>query len=100
MDAANGPQRDQARQGTQEMKKKVNRNVDVGDLVIQKKPRRAVDTGKFPYIGVVYEVRVVHSYDTAFICWSPEDPPDYKPEYGLGCINIHNMYSTYDVVNK
>ena len=82
------------------MKKKVNRNVDVGDLVIQKKPWRTCDTGKFPYVGVVYEVKVVNSYDTAFIRWSPEDPPDYKPEYGLGCINIHNMYSTYDVVNK
>tara|TARA_R110000824_G_scaffold119144_1_gene273104 strand:+ start:505 stop:918 length:414 start_codon:yes stop_codon:yes gene_type:complete len=102
LDAANGSQRDQARQSTQEMKKKVNRNVNVGDLVIQKKPSRNIEinTGKYPYIGVVYEMKVVHSYDTVFIHWSPENPPDYRPEYGLTRLGIHNLRSTYDVINK
>jgi hypothetical protein len=100
LDAANGPSRDQARAGPQEMKPPVNRHVVVGDIVIQKKPWRTKDNGKFPYAGVVYEVKVVHSYDTAFICWTPDNPPDYRPEHGLGLTNIHNMHSVYDVINK
>ena len=82
------------------MKRIVNRKVSVGDLVIQKRPWRAKDTGKFPYVGVVYDVRVVNTYETAFILWSPENPPDYRPEYGLSRLSIHNMHSTYDVINK
>ena len=75
--------------------KRKNRHPAVGDMIIQKSgPRKK-------WIGVVYEIKKDKwQHGTAFLHWSPESPPSYRKEYGIPCVNIHNLYSVYDIVKK
>lgn len=73
------------------------RNVVIGDLVLEKESRY----GKPKWIGVVYTIEYDrYGTGTAFLTWTPEDPPKYNREYGYGCTNIHNVRSRYDVVKS
>jgi hypothetical protein len=73
------------------------RNVAVGDLVLEKESR--LEEPK--WIGVVYDIKYdKYGTGTAFIAWTPKDPPNYQKSYGYGCTNIHNIRSQYDVIKK
>ena len=73
------------------------RNVVIGDLVLEKESR--LDKPK--WIGVVYDIKYdKYGTGTAFLAWTPEDPPGYNKIYGYGCTNIHNVRSKYDIIKK
>ena len=73
------------------------RNVAIGDLVLEKESRYGCPR----WVGVVYTIE----YDTwgtgtAFLAWTPKDPPGYNKIYGYSCTNIHNVRSKYDIIKK
>ena len=73
------------------------RNVAVGDLVLEKEARNA----KPKWIGIVHDIKYdTYGTGTAFLTWTPEDPPRYNRFHGYGCTNIHNIRSKYDIIKK
>ena len=82
-----------------------NRHVQVGDMVVQKKLNREdsyrhARADEAPWTGVVYKIETRLGNKAAFLVWTPHTPPDYNEEYGIVVLNIHNGYSTYDVIKK
>ena len=80
--------------------KSVNRWVSVGDIVIQRLTSHGRE-GDGPWTGIVYKIADPRgSCGSVHLHWTPCDPPDYREAFGLSRVNIHNMNSTYEVVNK
>jgi len=85
---------------------RTNRLVQVEDMVIQHKPSRTdihslpPHTYGAPWTGVVYKIDTRLGSKAAYLVWTPCAPPGYNEEYGIVVLNIHNAYSTYDVIKK
>ena len=75
----------------------MNRNITVGDMIFEKESRST----KPKWIGIVYNIKLdKYGHGKAFLKWTPEDPPQYDRQYGYACINIHNLFSQFDVIKK
>ena len=74
-----------------------SRTAEIGDMVIQ----RGDIFGKGPrYIGIVYKLGIVSGYDSVYLHWVPEDPPNYNKEYGYVRTNIANGHTQFEVIKK
>jgi len=76
------------------------RMVQLGDMVIQRGGVKWQFGKGQEYIGFVYKLSRVGGHDSAFLFWTPEDPPNYNKNYGYARINIHNDHACFEVIKK
>ena len=79
-----------------------DRNAAVGDMIIHTPRVRVNNNVDEPnnWIGIVHKItRDKWGHGTAFITWSQKSPY-YHEEWGVSCVNIHNLPREYEVIKK
>ena len=80
-----------------------SRHPQLGDMIVQTcNPQYHCGDG-CKHIGLVHKLEIgkwSRSPEKAFVHWSTDPPRNYKEEYGIACVNIHNIRSEFEVIRN